>query len=132
MTATTTPLDRWHDAMAGREAHAIPALIAPDAVFRSPAVFAPQEGKELVTAYLTAAMAVLGEHLRYQREWVGADSAVLEFVSELGGREIHGVDMITWNDDGLIVDFTVMVRPLSALQALMPQMADELTRLREG
>jgi len=128
MTETSTPLSRWHTVLAARDAAAIPELLAEDAVFRSPAVFAPQEGRPLVTAYLAAAMKVLGDDFRYEREWVGQDSAVLEFVvSEVAGREVHGIDLITWNSAGLIESFTVMVRPMRALEALMGAMAAELT-----
>jgi ketosteroid isomerase-like protein len=126
MTETSTPLSRWHAALAARDAAAIPELLAEDAVFRSPAVFAPQEGRPLVTAYLTAAMKVLGDGFRYDREWVGPDSAVLEFVTEVAGREVHGIDMITWNSAGLIESFTVMVRPMRALEALVGAMAAAL------
>jgi ketosteroid isomerase-like protein len=129
MTDVSAPLARWHAVLAARDAAAVPGLLAPDAVFRSPAVFKSQEGQDLVTAYLTAAMAVLGDHFNYQREWTGPDSAVLEFVSQVDGREVHGIDMITWNGAGLITDFTVMVRPFSALQALMGAMAAELGRM---
>jgi len=132
MTETSTALARWHAVLTARDAAAVPGLLAPDAVFRSPAVFAPQEGRDLVAAYLTAAMTVLGDHFRYEREWTGPDSAVLEFVSEVDGREIHGIDMITWDDAGLISSFTVMVRPLSALNTLMARMAEELGRMLGG
>lgn len=129
MTEVSTALARWHAVLEARDATAVPRLLAEDAVFRSPALFKPQEGREVVAAYLTAAMTVLGAGFRYEREWTGPDSAVLEFVSEVDGREIHGIDMITWDDAGLISDFTVMVRPLSALQALMGRMAEELGRM---
>ena len=126
MTEVSAPLSRWHAVLAARDVAAVPGLLAPEAVFRSPALFKPQEGRELAAAYLTAAMAVLGDHFSYRREWTGPDSAVLEFISSVGGREVHGVDMITWDDEGLITEFTVMVRPFSALQALMEAMAAQL------
>ena len=97
-------------------------------VFRSPAVHTPQEGKALTTAYLSAAVVVLGPSLEYVREWYGEDSAVLEFQATLDGLEVHGVDMLTWNADGQLTDFTVMVRPFKGLQKLMEQMAAELSR----
>ncbi|MGD9957811.1 nuclear transport factor 2 family protein [Nocardioides sp.] len=128
MTDLSSALARWHAVIETGDVAGVRRLLAPDAVFRSPAVYAPQEGADLVAAYLTAAMSVLGDHFRYEREWVGADSAVLEFVSEVDGRELHGIDMITWDADGLISNFTVMVRPLSGLNALMPRMAQELAR----
>ena len=88
----------------------------------------PQEGKSLTTAYLTAAMVVLGPTLRYHHEWYDDASAVLEFTADLDGRSVHGIDMLRWGEDGRLVEFTVMVRPFTGLTTLMEQMATELTR----
>jgi hypothetical protein len=74
---------------------------------------------------------VLGPRLAYDREWIGEDSAVLEFRTEVGGRQVHGIDMITWDAEGLITDFTVMVRPAKALQAVVEHMGAELMRMLE-
>jgi SnoaL-like domain len=125
-------LARWHAVLEARDPAGVPGLLAQDAVFRSPALFAPQEGRDVVAAYLGAAMTVLGPEFRYHREWTGPDSAVLEFTSEVSGREIHGIDMITWDDAGQITDFTVMVRPFSALQALMQAMVPALAEGRHA
>jgi hypothetical protein len=129
----TTPaeigLQRWHDLVESRDPAGLPALIAGDAVFKSPAVHTPQEGRELVTAYLAGAIQVLGPTLTYHDEWVRERDAVLRFTSEVDGLQVEGVDMITWDDDGSIVEFTVMIRPFKALQAVMDRMLAELTRL---
>jgi hypothetical protein len=101
-------------------------------VFRSPAVHTPQEGRELVTAYLAGAIQVLGPTLTYHDEWVRERDAVLRFTSELDGLQIEGVDMITWDDDGQIVGFTVMLRPLKALNAVVARMGEELAKLAAG
>jgi SnoaL-like domain len=122
------PVLAWHSIAASRDASGLADLIADDCVFRSPAVHTPQEGKAITTAYLTAAMAVLGPTLTYVREWHGDDSAVLEFTASLDGLTVHGVDMLTWDASGQLVDFTVMVRPFKGLTKLMELMAAELTR----
>jgi hypothetical protein len=101
-------------------------LLADDVVFRSPAVYAPQEGKALTTRYLTSAMVVLGPSLRYTAQWHDRESAVLEFEAELDGVYLQGVDMLRWNDQGKLVSFTVMVRPVRGLQKLVELMAREL------
>ena len=98
-------------------------------MFRSPAVFAPQRGRAATTLYLTAAVAVLGPTVRYGDEWYGETSAVLEFEADLDGVVVHGVDMIRWNDEGRLTSFTVMVRPVKGLQALMTRMQAELAGL---
>jgi hypothetical protein len=66
---------------------------------------------------------------RYEREIVGEHDAVLEFATEIDGIQINGVDLIRWNDQGLITDFKVMVRPLKAINALHQKMAELLQRL---
>ncbi len=99
-------------------------------VFRSPAVHTPQAGKELTTAYLSAAVVVLGPTLAYQRQWYAERNAVLEFEAELDGLTVHGIDMMQWNDEGRLVEFTVMVRPFKGLEKLIELMAAELFRGR--
>lgn len=118
---------RWHEVVETKDPARLDALLADDAVFRSPAVHTPQEGKALTTAYLRAAMVVIGPTLTYRSEWYAADSAVLEFTAELDGLTVHGVDMIRWGADGRITEFTVMVRPFKGLQQLMDRMLVELT-----
>jgi SnoaL-like domain len=122
------PLLAWHSIASSRDPAGLDALLADDVVFRSPAVHTPQEGRALTTAYLSAAITVLGPTLIYVREWYAADSAVLEFTASLDGRTVHGVDMLTWGPDGRLTHFTVMVRPFTGLQKLMELMAAELTR----
>ncbi|NYD56968.1 ketosteroid isomerase-like protein [Nocardioides marinisabuli] len=129
---TTAALARWHAVAEAGDPAGLPDLVAADAVFRSPAVHTPQEGRDKVVAYLAAAFAVLGPGLAYRREWLGEDSAVLEFTTEVGGKQVQGVDMITWDDTGLISDFTVMVRPLQGLHAVIEAMGAELQRMLEA
>jgi hypothetical protein len=130
--ATEKALARWHAVVESGDPAGLPALIAPDAVFRSPAVHTPQVGRDTVVGYLTAAFTVLGPGLTYEREWIGDDSAVLQFRTEVDGLDVSGVDMITWDADGQIVDFTVMVRPAKALQAVIEHMGAELLRMLEA
>lgn len=127
--AAPAPVAAWHEVAVARDPALLDGLIADDCVFRSPAVHTPQSGKALTTAYLTAAMAVLGPTLTYVREWYADDSAVLEFTASLDGLTVHGVDMLTWNASGQLVDFTVMVRPFTGLTKLMELMAAELAAL---
>jgi hypothetical protein len=122
-----TVLDRWHRIIANRDTGTLPELLADDVVFQSPAVHSPQAGKAITLKYLEAAARLLiNEHFRYVEEWPSGRSAVLEFETKLGDIEVNGVDMIRWNDAGLITGFKVMVRPVKALQTLMPLMAREL------
>jgi hypothetical protein len=117
----------WHAVVESGDPAHLDALLADDVVFRSPAVFAPQEGKDLTALYLRSAMAVLGPTVRYVAEWYGPSSAVLEFEAELGGMYVHGVDMLAWNDQDQLVSFTVMVRPVRGLTKLIELMQRQLT-----
>lgn len=127
----TTPaeigLARWHEVVATRDSTLLRELVAEGAVFHSPAVHTAQEGRGLVTAYLAGAFAVLGPSLTYHDEWVRETDAVLRFTGEVDGFQVEGVDVIRWDDDGQIQDFTVLVRPFRALQAVMARMLEELT-----
>ena len=64
----------------------------------------------------------------YQRQWYAERNAVLEFEAELDGLTVHGIDMMQWNDEGKLVEFTVMVRPFKGLEKLIELMAAELFR----
>jgi hypothetical protein len=117
----------WHAVVESGDPALLDDLLADDVVFRSPAVFAPQPGKELTVRYLRGAMAVLGPSLRYLGEWYGPSSAVLEFEAELDGLYVHGVDMLRWDDEDRLVGFTVMVRPMRGLTKLVELMQRQLT-----
>ncbi len=128
MSEIVTPaqlgLSRWHQALAGRDPKALPALIAAEAVFHSPVVHTPQVGRALVAGYLGAAFHVLGSGpFRYVRELVGHDQAVLEFETELDGTLVNGIDWIRWDAAGQIVDFKVLLRPARALSVVQARMA---------
>lgn len=126
-TALSEFAQHWLTAWNNHDVEAVLGHFADDVVFRSPAVFAPQEGKDLAALYLRSAMAVLGPSLRYVGEWYGPSSAVLEFEAELDGLYVHGVDMLRWNDDDRLVSFTVMVRPMRGLTKLVELMQRQLT-----
>jgi hypothetical protein len=116
----------------GSDPAALSALLADDAVFHSPVVHTPQVGKPVVMAYLVAASHVLGNaSFRYVRELVDGDEMMLEFVTELNGVTVNGVDIIRWNADGMINDFKVMVRPLKAINAVWEMMAAQLVAAKD-
>ena len=118
------PLDTWHRMVRAQDPSGLPALLADDAVFHSPVVHTPQRGRQITAAYLGAAFRVFfNPTFRYVREVVGASDAVLEFETEIDGITVNGVDMIRWNDAGLIVDFKVMIRPLKAINLIHQRMA---------
>lgn len=125
-----TAIEQWHEVVQKGDPDMLDALLAPECVFHSPVVHTPQEGAELTKLYLTGAMHVLGnEDFKYAREIVSDSHACLEFVTEVDGIVINGVDMISWNDQGQITDFKVMVRPLKAINMLHGKMKAMLEQL---
>lgn len=124
-------LAQWHELIQNKSAHGLDALLADDVVFHSPVVHTPQAGKAITAKYLLAAMHVFGnETFRYVREVRGPHDAVLEFMLELDGIEVNGVDMIHWNDHGRIVEFKVMLRPLKAVNLIHARMGQMLQAAR--
>lgn len=112
--------------MSGDES-AIARLLHEDAVFESPVVHTPQRGKAISVKYLASAGKVFGDSsFHYVGEWEGQNSLILEFNAEIDGIKIDGIDMITWDEDGLIVNFKVMVRPLKAVTMLHQKMGEVL------
>jgi hypothetical protein len=121
---TEHPLETWHRLVRTQDAAGLGALLADDAVFYSPVVHAPQAGRKLVARYLGAAFQVFFKPtFRYVREIVGASDAMLEFETDIDGVLVNGVDLIKWNDAGLIVEFKVMLRPLKAINLIQRRMA---------
>ena len=124
---TPPVIQRWMNILDNARTDELADLLAEDAVFYSPAVFTPQEGRTTTIAYLTAAAKLFGNsEFRYVGQWFGERSAVLEFVTNIDGIHVNGIDMIGWNDDEKIVEFKVMLRPLKALQTVIPAMAQLL------
>ena len=129
----TRPIERalqgWHAVVETQDPAALSALLADDVVFVSPVVHTPQRGRAVTQAYLAAALKVFGQpSFRYLDEIVGERRAVLEFALELDGVEINGVDRITADESGRIVEFKVMIRPLQAINLIHRMMGERLQR----
>lgn len=132
--SSITGLKRWHAVLeAGSNAEDLAAIIHEDAVFHSPVVHTPQHGRALVVAYLSAAGSTLGnDSFRYVREMVDGENALLEFTTEMDGIQVNGIDLIHFDEDGMITDFKVMVRPLKAVNKVWEMMAAQLERQSGG
>jgi len=103
------------------------ALLADDVTFNSPAVFKPYSGRDTVGVILSAVFRVF-EDFRYESE-IGAPGAAdhaLVFRARVGDKEVHGVDLVRMNGDGEVAELTVMIRPLSALNAVVQAMGAQL------
>lgn len=128
MSAVHQGVAAWHAYMhSGGDADLLAAQLADDAVFHSPVVHTPQAGKAKVMMYLLSAAKVLGnDSFRYVREVVEDHDALLEFEAEIDGIHVNGIDLIRFREDGKIIDFKVMVRPLKAVNKLWEMMAAQL------
>ena len=141
-------VENWHRHLRGELPGGLDAILAEDVAFLSPIVFSPQRGKELTKLYLNAAGATIGEgskqsaaadpsekrasKFRYVKEILSGRHAVLEFETELAGKYVNGIDMLTCNDACLITEFKVMIRPLQAINLLHQQMAAMLKQMSSG
>ncbi len=121
-------LEAWHEFIRTRDAQALRAILHDDVVFESPVVHTPQRGAEITFKYLAAAAMTLGgPRFGYVGEWRNDNGAVLEFVTEVDGVVINGVDIITLSQDGAqIIHFKVMARPLKGIEKLRALMAQAL------
>ncbi|MAL92265.1 MAG: polyketide cyclase [Pseudomonas sp.] len=120
-------LQAWHAMIAQRDLSRLPELLHPQVVFRSPMAYKPYEGAAAVNLILNTVLQVF-EDFRYHRELVSAEGSdvVLEFSARVGDRELKGIDMIRFDEAGKIVEFEVMIRPMSGLQALGEEMKRRL------
>ena len=144
-------IERWHTHLRGQLEGGLDALLADDVVFYSPVVFTPQRGKAITKLYLEAAASAFpgepgpgtsddtpadeGERLgafRYTKKVLDGDTAVLEFETTMEGKYVNGIDMIRCDDEGRIVEFRVMIRPLQAVEAVHRSMQATLERMQQA
>jgi hypothetical protein len=144
---TTDPIfgcmDKWYSHLRRELDGGFDALLHPDCVFLSPVVFTPQEGREITKVYLSAAGGTLGGDSDVESKATSSGSgefgyiktilqghhAMLEFETTVAGKYVNGVDIITCDDDGMITEFKVMMRPLQAVNAVHAQMGAMLERM---
>lgn len=120
-------LKQWHEMIHTGNLSTLPSLLDPQAVFRSPMAHTPYPGAPVVSMILNTVFEVF-EDFKYHRELATADglNVILEFSAKVGSKELKGIDMIRFDERGKIVEFEVMVRPLSGLQALGEEMGRRL------
>ncbi|MFP6848595.1 MAG: nuclear transport factor 2 family protein [Pseudomonas sp.] len=126
-TEAAATLAQWHSLMQKNDLSALPELLHPQAVFRSPMAYKPYAGAPMVSLILNTVSKVFVD-FAYHRELISADglNVVLEFSAKVNERELKGIDMIRFDESGKIVEFEVMIRPMSGLQALGEEMGQRL------
>lgn len=136
-----TCIERWHQHLEGDLPGGLDALLHENCVFLSPIVFTPQEGREITKLYLGAAgntfggddakVSDSGGSFGYSKQILQGNHAMLEFETSIDGKYINGVDIITCDDDAMITEFRVMIRPLQAVNLVHQQMKDMLEQMAE-
>jgi SnoaL-like domain len=125
-TVSSATAARFRAAVESHDIEAASGLLAEEIVFHSPVTFHPYVGRETVTRLL-AIVADVFEDFRYTDELAGGDTHALIFRAAVAGRELEGMDLLRFDSDGLIADFTVMVRPVSGLMPFAEKMAERVT-----
>jgi hypothetical protein len=125
-------MERWHQHLRGELPGGLDSMLHPDCVFLSPIVFSPQVGRDLTKLYLSAAGNTLGgddnavgdsgSSFGYTKSILSGNNAMLEFETTVQGILVNGVDIITCDDDAMIIEFKVMIRPLKAINLVHQQM----------
>ena len=128
---TKTSIMRWHEMLETRDMSILNELLGDDVVFRSPVAYSPYSGKPVVFFILSNVIQVF-ENFTYHREFLSEDGAnvVLEFSANIGDKKLKGIDMIQFNEHGKIVDFEVMIRPKSGLEALAELMGKRMQSMK--
>ncbi|MDY6456080.1 nuclear transport factor 2 family protein [Acinetobacter faecalis] len=128
---TKTAILRWHKMLETRDMSILNELLDDDVVFRSPVAYSPYSGKQVVFFILSNVIQVF-ENFTYHREFLSEDGAnvVLEFSANIGDKKLKGIDMIQFNEHGKIVDFEVMIRPKSGLEALAELMGKRMQSMK--
>lgn len=126
-------IEKWHQVVANKDIRLLDEILADDARMHSPVVHTVQEGKAITKMYLAgAAMTIGNDAFKYVREVYDDGFALLEFETEMDGVFVNGVDMISWNEDNLITDFKVMIRPLKAVNMVHKMMGAALESFKSA
>jgi hypothetical protein len=125
--AAAETLATWHAMIAANDLSGLRAIVHPDAIFRSPVVHSPYKGADALTLVIHTAASVF-QDFTYHRQAATADglSVVLEFAAKVGEKDLKGIDFIRFGEDGRIVEFEVMIRPMTGLIALAQEMGSRL------
>ncbi len=118
-------MQSFRSAIESRDVEALVATLAEDVVFRSPAVHKPYQGKAEVQVILRAVMRTF-EDFRYTKAWGEGADHVLLFEATVGDRQVEGADFLHTDEDGLVDDLRVMIRPLSGLNAVVAAMQEAI------
>ena len=121
---------KWHEVVGSDDPLLPENIISEDAIFSSPVVFTPMEGKKITMMYLSAAGQSFNmEKFKYTKEIHDGLNSVLEFETYIDDISVNGVDIIEWNEEGKICNFKVMIRPFKAVQKVQEKMIEALENI---
>ncbi len=129
---TLAGLETWHEFVKNKNHENLSDFLDDDAVLYSPVVFTPVEGSFMVGMYLIAAGEIIANtHFRYVREVCDEENAFLEFVTEIDGITVEGIDMIKFTKEGKLKEIKVMLRPLKAVHIVHQKMGEYLQKMNK-
>lgn len=124
---TKNAMKRWHTMLETQDMSILSDLLAEEIIFRSPVAFQPYTGKPMVFFILSNVIQVF-ENFKYHREFYTEDgiNVVLEFSANIDEKQLKGIDMIRFDENGKIIEFEVMIRPKSTLEILALHMGQRM------
>lgn len=122
---TQQNLERWHQVIAHKDMDLLRELLDEHVEFHSPTVWAPKKGRN-VTHYILQMVIDIFDDFEYHRQWIDEHDFALEFSAKVDDKRIKGIDLIRWNDEGKIIHFEVMMRPINGLQLMFEKMTQNL------
>ena len=121
------PISKWHNVVSLRDYNTLTEILDDQVIFYSPVVYTPQRGKDITLKYLMAASEVFNaSNFKYHKEVIHKKHACLEFTLTIEDTDINGIDLISWNDSGLITEFKVFIRPLQGVNIIHKMMGNML------
>lgn len=120
---SNTNLEQWHQVVANKDMEMLTTLLHPEIEFHSPTFWGAKEGGHVAHFILSQVLDIF-QDFEYHREFVQGNDMALEFSCKVEDKNVKGIDLIKWNDEGQIIHFEVLIRPLNGLALL----ADEMTR----
>jgi len=125
------PISKWHEVVKLRDYNLLKEILHDDVIFYSPVVYTPQRGKNLTLQYLASASEVFNSsNFKYEKEIIENNFASLEFSLNIDGTDINGVDLISWDKNGLITEFKVFIRPLQGVNIIHKLMQKMLENIK--
>jgi hypothetical protein len=125
-------VENWHEVITSRDLEKLSEILSEDVVFYSPVVHTPQVGKKLTQLYLSAALHIIAnDTFIYIKKVIDSNETILEFEVEIDGILVNGVDIITWNNNGKITEFKVMIRPLKGVNLIHQKMGELLLKFQQ-